>query len=91
MFLRARRQLSSRSARWLLYLVLAALGIAAVGGGYETVRESLDARAYPMPGQLVDVGGHRLHLHCTGSGTPTVVWNQVWGRPPQTTVELRRP
>jgi pimeloyl-ACP methyl ester carboxylesterase len=49
------------------------LGIAAVGGGYETVREALDARAYPPPGQLVDVGGHRLHLQCTGSGGPTVV------------------
>jgi len=44
-----------------------------VGGGYETVRESLDARAYPPPGQLVDIGGHRLHLHCTGTGSPTVV------------------
>ena len=47
--------------------------VAAVGGGYETVRESLDARAYPPPGQLIDVGGHRLHLYCTGSGSPTVV------------------
>ena len=26
-----------------------------------------------MPGQLVDVGGHRMHLHCTGSGSPTVI------------------
>jgi pimeloyl-ACP methyl ester carboxylesterase len=26
-----------------------------------------------MPGQLIDVGGHRLHLSCTGAGTPTVV------------------
>ena len=26
-----------------------------------------------MPGQLIDVGGHRLHLNCTGSGSPTVV------------------
>jgi pimeloyl-ACP methyl ester carboxylesterase len=26
-----------------------------------------------MPGRLIDVGGHRLHLSCTGSGTPTVV------------------
>ena len=26
-----------------------------------------------MPGQLIDVGGSRLHLHCTGSGSPTVV------------------
>ena len=55
------------------YPVLAVLMVASVGGGYEPVRESLDARAYPMPGQLVDVGGHRLHLHCTGSGSPTVV------------------
>jgi pimeloyl-ACP methyl ester carboxylesterase len=67
------RQLRSRGARWLLYPVLALLMVACVGGGYETVRESLDARVYPMPGQLVDVGGHRLHLYCTGTGSPTVV------------------
>ena len=24
-------------------------------------------------GRLVDIGGRRLHLHCTGSGSPTVV------------------
>jgi pimeloyl-ACP methyl ester carboxylesterase len=47
--------------------------IASIGGGYQTVRESLDAKAYPPPGQLIDVGGHRLHLYCTGSGSPTVV------------------
>jgi pimeloyl-ACP methyl ester carboxylesterase len=73
MFLCVRRQLRSRSVRWMLYPVLAVLGIASIGGGYETVRDSLDASAYPMPGQLIDVGGHRLHLHCTGSGSPTVV------------------
>jgi pimeloyl-ACP methyl ester carboxylesterase len=53
--------------------VLAALAVASVGGGYETVREAMDANAYPMPGQLIDVGGHRLHLNCTGSGGPTVI------------------
>src|SRR5512133_1922326 len=73
MIIRARRQLRSRGARWLLYPVLGVLVVASVGGGYETVRAYLDARAYPMPGQLVDVGGHRLHLHCTGTGSPTVV------------------
>jgi pimeloyl-ACP methyl ester carboxylesterase len=72
MFLRV-RQIRSRGGRWLLYPILAVLLLASVGGGYETVRESLDASAYPMPGQLVDVGGHRLHLYCTGSGSPTVV------------------
>ena len=73
MFLRVRRQLRSRIGRWLLYPVLAVLMIASIGGGYQTVRESLDARAYPPPGQLIDVGGRRLHLHCTDSGSPTVV------------------
>ena len=67
------RQLRSRGGRWLLYPVIAMLALASIGGGYETVREAADARAYPMPGQLIDVGGHRLHLSCTGSGTPTVV------------------
>jgi pimeloyl-ACP methyl ester carboxylesterase len=71
LILRVRRQL--RSGRRLLYPVLAALVLASLGGGYETVREAVDANAYSMPGQLVDVGGHRLHLHCTGSGSPTVV------------------
>jgi hypothetical protein len=68
-----RRQLRSRTRRWLLYPVLAVLMVASVGGGFETVRESIDAGAYPMPGELVDLGGHRLHLNCTGSGSPTVV------------------
>jgi pimeloyl-ACP methyl ester carboxylesterase len=72
MFLQPRR-IRSRAGRWPLYPILAALLLASVGGGYETVRESLDASAYPPPGQLIDVGGHRLHLHCTGSGSPTVV------------------
>lgn len=27
----------------------------------------------PPPGKLVDLGGYRLHLHCTGSGSPTVL------------------
>jgi pimeloyl-ACP methyl ester carboxylesterase len=57
----------------MLYPVIAVMVLASVGGGYETVREHLDASAYPVPGQLIDVGGHRLHIHCTGSGSPTVV------------------
>jgi pimeloyl-ACP methyl ester carboxylesterase len=53
---------------------------------YETVAEAADAKAYPPPGQLVDVGGYRLHINCTGSGSPTVVidaglgdWSTGWG------------
>jgi pimeloyl-ACP methyl ester carboxylesterase len=73
MGVQVRRQLRSRIGRWLLYSVIVILAAASIGGGYETVAEPLDARAHPMPGQLIDVGGHSLHLSCTGTGTPTVV------------------
>jgi pimeloyl-ACP methyl ester carboxylesterase len=72
MIVRAHRQLRSRSRRWLLYPVIAMMALAAVGGGYETVRGALD-EDFPAPGQLIDVGGHSLHLNCSGSGSPTVI------------------
>jgi pimeloyl-ACP methyl ester carboxylesterase len=72
MIIRAHRQLRSRSRRWLLYPVMALMALVAVGGGYETVSGALD-EAFPMPGQLIDVGGHSLHLNCRGSGSPTVI------------------
>jgi len=72
MAVRAHRQLRSRSRRWLLYPVIALLAVASVGGGYETLSAAADSKP-SMPGQLIDVGGHRLHLHCSGSGSPTVV------------------
>lgn len=31
------------------------------------------------PGQLVDVGTHRLHLHCAGEGSPSVVFDAALG------------
>jgi hypothetical protein len=70
--MQVRRQLHSWT-RWLLYPVLAFLTLSALGGALETIQERADRANYAMPGQLVDVGGHRLHIHCTGSGSPTVV------------------
>src|SRR5919204_3924959 len=79
MLVRVHRQLQSRGGRWLLYPVIALLALASIGGGYQTLGEAADAKAYPMPGQLIDVDGHRLHLSCTGSGTPTVVLEPAAG------------
>src|SRR5688572_32469848 len=31
------------------------------------------------PGRLVDVGGHRLHVHCLGAGSPAVVFDAALG------------
>ena len=72
MAVQARRHLRSRSRPWLLYPVIAMLAVAALGGGYETVGAATDAPPR-VPGQSIDVGGHSLRLHCTGTGTPTVV------------------
>jgi pimeloyl-ACP methyl ester carboxylesterase len=73
MIVAVRRQLHSHTRRWLLYPVFGVLALAAIGGGYQTVASSVDRASAAMPGQLIDVGGHRLYLYCTGSGSPTVV------------------
>ena len=57
----------------------ALLGLALVGYLYEPIAEAADAKAYPPPGQMVDVGGYRLHINCTGEGSPTVVIESGWG------------
>jgi pimeloyl-ACP methyl ester carboxylesterase len=69
----ARRTLPGRARTWLMYPVLAAMAVGALGGGYQTVRAALDRNAFPAPGSTYVVDGHRLHLRCTGSGAPTVV------------------
>jgi pimeloyl-ACP methyl ester carboxylesterase len=81
MVVQSRRSLHSWSRRAVIYPVLAVLLLAAVGGGYETIREAQDEATYAMPGQLFDVGGHKLHISCTGSGSPTVVLEAGLGEP----------
>jgi len=72
--------------KWLGAGLAALLGLALVGYIYEPLAEAADAKAHPAPGELVDVGGYRLHINCTGSGSPTVVivagagdWSTTWG------------
>ncbi|MFN8638423.1 MAG: alpha/beta fold hydrolase [Dehalococcoidia bacterium] len=80
-----------RGLRWgrifrLLAAPVAVLAfLALVGMLWESRSEAADALAYPPPGHLIDVGGYRLHLVCTGSGSPTVVidaglgdWSTGW-------------
>jgi pimeloyl-ACP methyl ester carboxylesterase len=71
MVARSRRELHSRTRVWIVYPMCFALALACVGGAYETYRESTDT--FPMAGRLIDVGGHRLHIDCMGTGSPTVV------------------
>lgn len=52
-------------------LLIVVLGMA--GAVYQNLSMARDRKLYPPPGQLVDVGGYRLHLYCIGEGSPTVV------------------
>ena len=40
---------------------------------FQTIGSSRDARRFPPPGELVNAGGHRLHIYRMGEGTPAVV------------------
>ena len=81
MIVHARRDLRSRTRLLVLYPVFAALLLSAAGGAYETYRETTDRAGHPMPGRLIDIGGHRLHINCTGTGSPTVVLEPGLGEP----------
>jgi pimeloyl-ACP methyl ester carboxylesterase len=67
------------------------LAIPIMGLVYETGAGWLANRRVAPPGELVDVGGHRLHWYCVGEGSPTVVlesgagpWGSLAWRPVQT-------
>jgi pimeloyl-ACP methyl ester carboxylesterase len=52
------------------------------GALFQVTATAIDARRYPIPGHLVDVGGYRLHLFCLGEnsgGRPTVVFETGLG------------
>ena len=66
-----------KSWRWVRNILLTVAGLAVVlalvGYSYQVIQTHLDARRFPMKGTLIDVGGHKLNINCTGEGAPTVV------------------
>jgi pimeloyl-ACP methyl ester carboxylesterase len=60
-------------ARLFVYPVALAMLLAGLGGLYQATTKAPQTAPGAMPGRLVDVGGYRLHLNCTGTGAPTVV------------------
>ncbi len=72
-----------RAFRLIRRIAAGALLIAAstvlTGAIFQAGASRRDDRNHPAPGVLVDVGDHRLHLWCTGSGSPTVVFESGLG------------
>lgn len=64
----------ARAFRIVLAIEVATLAICALLGlRYERRAREQDAAQFRAPGKLVDIGGYRLHLYCSGGGGPTVV------------------
>src|SRR2546423_11450400 len=49
------------------------VAMAAAGALYQAISTNREQRLYPPPGKLVDIGGYRLHIYCSGVGGPTVI------------------
>ena len=52
---------------------------AVAGLAYQSIASARDRRVFPMPGKMIDVGGYRLHIDCTGEGFPTVILDSGLG------------
>jgi pimeloyl-ACP methyl ester carboxylesterase len=57
-----------------LFASVALVGLAIAGAVYQAVSVERETRRFPPPGQLVDIGGRRLHLVCIGDGGPVVIF-----------------
>lgn len=66
-----RRQ--SWSWRFLKWLIASVALLLAVGGIFQFAMTQWDDHRYPPRGKLVDIGGLRLHINCTGTGSPAVI------------------
>jgi pimeloyl-ACP methyl ester carboxylesterase len=49
------------------------VALVAAGMLYQRAASRAALRRFPAPGELIDVGGHRLHVTCTGAGRPAIV------------------
>ncbi|MDJ0751386.1 MAG: alpha/beta fold hydrolase [Woeseiaceae bacterium] len=56
--------------KYTLLTVIALLALAVLLEGLTIAR---DTRTFPMPGRLVDIGSHEMHVWCEGEGRPTVI------------------
>src|SRR5215210_70193 len=76
--------------RALLWLVVALLVLAVSGAAYQAIATERAERAYPPPGEMVDVGGYSLHIDCVGQGSPTVVLDAGTGEMSAQWVRVQR-
>ena len=69
-----------QTALMFLVVLLGTLAVLATAGAiYQAIGTLRDRRRFPPPGRLVRVNERRMHIHVTGEGTPTVVFESGMG------------
>ena len=74
--------LIQKISRTIMWLIVGILVLTTTGATYQAVSTKSDQRNYPPLGQLVDVGGYKLHIYCLGKnveGSPTIILEQGLG------------
>lgn len=65
--------------RMVLCMVVLVAATVAVSSAYNAVVLEILHAIHPAPGSFYVVNGHKMHLYCTGSGSPTIVLEAGWG------------
>jgi len=65
--------------RGVIGTILVLLLLAIAGTIYQTAGAEADQKNYPAPGNLIDVGGFKMHIYCMGEGGPTVILETLSG------------
>jgi pimeloyl-ACP methyl ester carboxylesterase len=64
----------NRTSIFRIFVLIGGVACLGLVAGILAAQANALTPAKPAPiGQLVDVGGYRVHVYCTGKGTPTVV------------------
>ena len=65
--------------RFALRLSVSAIAAACCASGFAQASAVDTQRAFSHPNQMVDIGGRRLNLYCSGSGANTVIFDSPSG------------
>lgn len=65
-----------RAALWSVILIFT---LVITGMLYQTAATEADRKNFPPPGNLIDVGGFKMHIDCEGMGNPTVILETLSG------------
>ena len=72
-------KISDLLKRALIRATIFILVLAIAGTVYQTAATEADRKNYPPPGVLVNVDGYKMHIHCMGEGSPTIILDHVGG------------